>query len=636
MANNPLEEVVGQSMELRLTSGKTLSVSEGENILSALKRQGVFLVASCGGKGTCGKCNVRMVSGDAEIASYGKLEQKERDKGLVLACKTIPKGDVTVEIPDESRLVVGDKIAVSKTRDFFELLESFNVQISPLVKKACLKIEPPTIHDNISDLERLKRELERYGVKGVRFSHKFVSSLSKSLRNAGWKISLGYTDGPEAIFVSEFESCKDNYGLAIDIGTTTVVVCLVNLIDGRIIDVGSTYNSQMRYGDDVITRIVYATEGGGLDELRDTVITDINNITTLLAERHGLSLEEIESAVVAGNTTMAHLFWGLDPGYIREAPYIPITNYFPIWKAGTAKLNINSQAPVYTVPCIASYVGGDIVAGVLASKLNKNPELALFMDIGTNGEIAIGNNEWIMTAACSAGPCFEGSGIRHGMRATEGAIESVKIDPETLEPEIGVIGDAKPMGICGSGMIDAISEMFLTGIINQKGRLMPNPKTGRIRDGEEGREFVLHRDEDRSIVLTEVDIENILRAKAAIYAGVTLLLKEVGFGLEAIERVYIAGGFGNYLDVDRAIILGMLPDLPLDKFTFLGNTSITGAYLCLLSEDLRKEAEEIASKMTYMELSVSRNFMDEYMSALFLPHTDMSQFPTVGKMLKGL
>jgi uncharacterized 2Fe-2S/4Fe-4S cluster protein (DUF4445 family) len=390
----------------------------------------------------------------------------------------------------------------------------------------------------------------------------------------------------------------------------------------------------MRYGDDVITRIVHATEGGGLHELRNAVVTDINTIINSLLERHGIEICEVDSATIAGNTTMSHIFWDLDPGTIREEPYIPALNSFPLWKGGTARLSINPQAPVYTVPCVASYVGGDIVAGVLASKMHRNPEVALFMDIGTNGEIAIGNNEWLMTAACSAGPCFEGSGIRCGMRATAGAIEAVKIAPETFEPAIAVIGGRHPLGICGSGMIDAISEMFLTGVINQKGKFVAGT-TERIRSGEDGMEFLFYHDEklNRDIVLTEVDIENILRAKAAVYAGITTLLGEVGFTLDAIEKIYIAGGFGNYINVERAVMLGMLPDVPKEKFVFMGNTSITGAYLCLLSEELRKEAEEVASKMTYIELSVSRNFMDEYMSALFLPHTDINQFPTVAALM---
>jgi uncharacterized 2Fe-2S/4Fe-4S cluster protein (DUF4445 family) len=331
---------------------------------------------------------------------------------------------------------------------------------------------------------------------------------------------------------------------------------------------------------------------------------------------------------------MSHIFWGLDTSTIREEPYVPLMNRFPLWKASSAGLTINPDAPVYTAPCVASYVGGDIVAGVLASGMNRRNETALFMDVGTNGEIAIGNSDWLMTAACSAGPCFEGSGIRCGMRATPGAIEAVKINPATLEPSISVIGDGNPVGICGSGMIDAVSEMLLTGIVDQKGKLIEGKS--RVRKGEDGLEYVIYEDRrhGKEIVLTAADLENIVRAKAAIYSGITTLLSGAGMEIGAIEKVYIAGGFGNYLDIKKAIILGMLPDMDEEKFTFLGNTSITGAYLCLMSDALRSEAEEIASKMTYIELSASHIFMDEYVSALFLPHTDMKLFPSVAKLLK--
>lgn len=632
-------------MELRLTSDEVIKLKEKEDIYSALKRSGIYLVASCGGKGTCGKCKVRVVEGQCDVISFGKLTQKERESNIVLACQTIPKGDVLIEIPKESRLVVGDKIAIARTKDIVEYLKSFGVDINPAVKRLYLELPPPTISDNISDLERLKRTLEGKGLSNIRFSHGFVSTMANTLRIANWKVELTYIGGNgipyEAIFLSSPDTCNRRYGIAVDIGTTTVVVYLVNLLTGEIVDIGSTYNSQMRYGDDVITRIVHATEGGGLHELRDAVVTDINTIVDSLLERHSIEACEIDSATIAGNTTMAHIFWGLNPGSIREEPYIPTLNKFPQWKGGTAKLSINPQSPVYTVPCVASYVGGDIVAGVLASKMHRNPEIALFMDIGTNGEIAIGNNEWLMTAACSMGPCFEGSGIRCGMRATAGAIESVKINPETYEPTISVIGGGHPLGVCGSGMIDAISEMFLTGVIDRKGKFVKG-KTDRIREGEEGLEFVLFSRSQKNnsglpygdIILTEVDVENIIRAKAALYAGIKTLLGEVGFTMDAIEKVYIAGGFGNYINVERAVILGMLPDIPKERFVFMGNTSITGAYLCLLSEELRKEAEDIASKMTYIELSVYRSFMDEYMSALFLPHTDMGQFPTVKGLLK--
>ena len=619
-------------MDIRLTTGESLYISEGESILEALKRHGIYLVASCGGKGICGKCRVRLLEGKGKIVSTGKLKPRETEARAVLACQIFPEEKVLIDIPKESRLTVGDKIEISRSGDLLELLHSLGAEVSPIVKWVPVDIPPPTISDSISDLERLKSVVEEKGIKDMIFSHGFVSCMVKALRDADWKVNLAYTNGPEAICISPLKS-KDRYGVAVDIGTTTVVVYLINLTDGRFIDASSTYNSQARYGDDVITRIIYATESEGLDELRGAVVTDINTLLTALIERHNIKIEDIESAVVSGNTTMLHLFWGLNPAYIREEPYIPALTAFPLWKADIARLNINPQAPIYTLPCVASYVGGDIVAGVLASKMQRNSAVALFMDIGTNGEIVIGNNEWLVTAACSAGPCFEGSGIRHGMRATEGAVESVRIDPQTFEPTVGIIGGGKPMGICGSGMIDAISEMLLTGIIDRKGRFVKGLKTERIREGFEGPEFLFFSGDSCEVVLTEVDIENILRAKAAIYAGLSLLLEEVGFTLDAIERVYIAGGFGSHLDVDKAIILGMLPDLPKDRFKFLGNTSIAGAYLCLVSDSMRKEAEEIRRKMTYIELSASRRFMDEYVSALFLPHTHMRLFPTVKRLL---
>ncbi len=625
-------------MELRLTSDEVVQTNEGESLYTALKKAGIYLVASCGGKGVCGKCKIKVLDGPSESVSHTKLTAQELEEGMALACQTFPKGDLLLDIPKESKLVIGDKIALAKTKNLASYLESYGVVINLPIKRIHLQLPPPTISDNISDLERLKRALHERGLRDMRFSHGFVSTMGTILRDAKWIVDLIYVPGDamssEAIYLASPGYCSRRYGLAIDIGTTTVVVYLVNLLDGSIVDIGSTYNSQIRFGDDVITRIVHATEGGGLNELRNAVVADINTITSSFIERHDIHSCEIDSATVAGNTTMSHIFWGMNPGSIREEPYIPTLNFFPLWKGGSAKLCINAQAPVYTVPSIASYVGGDIVAGVLASKMHRHTEIALFMDIGTNGEIVVGNNEWLMTAACSAGPCFEGSGIRCGMRATSGAIEAIKIDKETFKPEISVIGGGTPMGICGSGMIDAVSEMFLTGILDLKGKFISD-KTDRVRNGEEGLEYVFfsgsaHR---RDIVLTEADIENLLRAKAAIYAGVTTLLGEVGLTIDSIERIYIAGGFGNYINVERAITLGMLPDAPLERFIFMGNTSITGAYLCLLSEELRNEAEKIASQMTYVELSVSHSFMDQYMSALFLPHTDINQFPTVAAML---
>src|SRR4030043_1327487 len=527
-------------MDIKLTTGITLQTSKGENLLQALKKNGIYLVSSCGGKGICGKCRVRILEGKSRIASTGKLEPRDIKAGITLACQTFPQGNIFIDIPKESKLVIGDRIALSKSGDLFELIKFLEASISPMVRQITLTLTPPTIEDNISDLERLRRSLEEKDMIGMRYAHEFVSSLAQSLRDSEWKVILGYTVGNDIVYISPADTKKDRYGLAVDIGTTTVVVYLANLTDGALMDAGSTYNSQMRDGDNVITRIVYATESGGLEELRESVISDINNLLVPLEERHNIRIEDIESVVLAGNTTMTHIFWGLNPAFIREDPYIPTVNFFPRWRAEFSGLKTDPMAPIYTLPCVASYVGGGFVSGVFASKMYRNSEIALFMDIGTNGEIVIGNNEWLVTAACSAGPCFEGSGIGHGMRATEGAIESVKINPETFEPLFNVIGDGEPMGICGSGMIDAISEMFLTGIIDQKGKFVREVKTDRIRDGLDGPEFLIFSRDGTHIVLTEVDIENILRSKAAMYAGVSLLLKEVNLSLDTIERFYIA------------------------------------------------------------------------------------------------
>ncbi len=629
-------------MNIRLTTEERITAEPGETLHAALKRAGIDLVASCGGAGTCGKCKVRVLSGRVSGVPSTRLTLKERERGAVLACQTVPETNLYVEVPKESRLVVGDQIALSRTRELAAYLSSYSVAIDPLTKRVDLEFPPPSLADNISDLERMKRTLREAGFGSIRLSHGFLKTMAGVLRSADWKVSLTYVDGEkfpdEAIFLTSRDDARHRYGIAVDVGTTTVVVYLANLADGAIIDVASTYNSQIQYGDDVITRIVYATEqsdaGHGLADLQASVVSDINALLDAILSRHDISEDAIDAVTLAGNTTMSHILWELDPSSIREEPYIPTLNFFPIWKAGTLRLKVNRQAPVFTMPCVASYVGGDIVAGVLASKMHRQPEVALLMDIGTNGEIAIGNDEWLVTAACSAGPCFEGSGIQCGMRATAGAIESIRIDRKLFEPIMSVIGNVHPVGICGSGMIDAIAELFQCGLLNQKGHFVAGI-TPRIRKGDDGLEYLLVSNPElhADIVLTQSDIENLVRAKAAMYAGVTTLLAEAGFAVDAIQRIYIAGGFGSYLNIEQAIFLGMLPDLPRERFSYLGNTSITGAYLALMSRELRKEAEAIASRMTYIELSASRLFMDEYISALFLPHTDITQFPSVAQRM---
>ncbi|MBF0456691.1 MAG: DUF4445 domain-containing protein [Nitrospirae bacterium] len=640
-------------MKLSITGGKFFEINADTTIYETLKANGMFLVSPCGGKGTCGKCQVKITSGGAHVKAYGKLTPEEREAGITLACQTSANSDIQIEIPEHSKLVLGGKIAISIFKDTAAYLKSYGTNIDPLAKRVSLVLPLPSIQDNIGDLQRLTHSLNdiavpdmgittvgitNTGITNMRFSHEFVSTLMETLREGGFNVTLSYSKTNNSVFdaISVYPTARPNgrYGLAIDIGTTTVVVYLVDLVSGTVIDIGSTYNSQTKFGDDVITRIVHATEGGGLADLRNTVVGDINTIVDVFKVKHTITSREVEAAVISGNTTMSHIFWGLNPASIREDPYIPTVNYYPLWHGSDARLAINPQAAVYTSPSVASYVGGDIVTGILASKMHLSPGIALFMDIGTNAEVAIGNDEWIMTAACSAGPCFEGGGIRFGMRATQGAIESMAIDPITLTPSVSVIGGGVPAGICGSGMIDAIVEFYKHGIINQKGVFNP-AKTPLIREGVDGLEFLIYKADNpqRDIVLTTVDMENLIRAKAAIFAGVSLLLREAGLTLDVLEKVYVAGGFGNSLNVEKAVMFGMIPDLPQEKYVFLGNTSIIGAYLALMSDELRKELETIASRMTYIELSVVGGYMDEYMSAMFIPHTDLSKFPSAVAVL---
>jgi uncharacterized 2Fe-2S/4Fe-4S cluster protein (DUF4445 family) len=610
-----------------------------------VKASGVYVLSSCGGKGNCGKCKVVIKTGTLESGkSRSFLTAEEAERGYVLACHSRVKGDVTIEIPQESRMQAKHKIATgAKAEDVLKHMQSIGGCLESRISRVYLEISPPTIDDNIADYERLRRALDQAGFDAshLHMNYLTLSKLSHVLREGDWKVTVSFfnvTEVLEVLSVFPGDVTKTRYGAAVDIGTTTVVVYLVDLTNGHIIGTASTYNSQVKCGDDVITRIVYATERNGLKELQDLVVANINAMLLDLAEKSNVPQGLIDYIVVAGNTTMEHLFYGINPEHIREEPYIPVATFFPLIRGKNVGLKIDAQAILYAMPNVASYVGGDITAGVLVSQIHKQEKVSLFIDIGTNGEMVLGNKDWLVTAACSAGPAFEGSGIKFGMRAMEGAIEEVEIDPKTFDVNFRVIGDVKPIGLCGSGMIDALAEMYMTGVIDQKGKIREEIGSKRIRRGESGLEYVLAwRVEsaiNKEIVITEVDLDNLIRAKAAIYAGFATLLSQMNMTFADIQKLYIAGGFGRYIDIERAITIGMLPDLPAEKFQFLGNTSIMGAYYALLCDQLRHEAEEIARKMTYIELSVSHSFMDEYLSALFLPHTHIDAFPTVKRALE--
>lgn len=627
-------------MKLFLSSGEVITASPQFSLLKNLQNNGIHIIAPCGGEGqgVCGRCKVIVKKGKYRTRLLDKLSKKERSEGYVVSCQTHLKGDLYIEIPRSSLLETEGVIAGEISKNLNKIFNFSTIDISPLTNEIYLELPEPSLADNISDLERVKRGLSEIGQRNINVPYRLMRDLSRNLRYGNWKVTVtlmdtGYTQEVLRISPGKRGHKNGKYGLAIDVGTTTVVIYLVNLTDGKFVDVATTYNYQIIYGEDVISRIVYATDQGGLKELNEAIINDINSILEPLKKKYALSEESIESIVISGNTAMTHLFLGLNPAPIIKEPYIPTASIFPITSAGRLGINASPDAPLYTLPCVASYVGGDVVAGVLATKIHKKQEISAFIDIGTNGELVVGNSEWLLAVACSAGPCFEGGGLAHGMRATAGAIDSVKINLDTFEPEITTIGQGSPEGICGSGIIDAIAEMYLKGVITSNGKLRADASSTHIKTTAEGLEFVLYGEKDNEITITEPDIDNILRAKAAIYAGFAVLLTETGLSFNEISKIYIAGGFGRYLNVEKAIAIGMFPDQPKNKFMYLENTSILGAYLCLISSKLREEAEAISSMMTYVELSNSDKFMDEYIAGLFLPHTNLSLFPTVKNML---
>lgn len=594
--------------EIKTNRGETL-YSYGESLLESLQNSGIYLSASCGGKGICGRCKIRVVKGKIKEDSFFSLTEEERDQGYVLACQSYPKSDIFIEIP-EKLITVSERIS----KAYIEFIEKpFKTKpslLNPPVKKFSIKLTPPSMEDSQADFERIKKVLGK-----VSISREVAAELPEILRRKNWQIKATVVEGEVVDFRDLYL-----YGAAIDIGTTTIACALVDLEKGKLLETTTCYNSQITYGDDVITRIIYTEENPqGLTILRKCVVDDVNALVNALLSRHKEG--RIFYFSLAGNTTMMHIFWGINPEYIRKEPYTPVLNHYPLWKSREAGLFSEPDVPVYTLPSVAGYVGGDIVAGVLVSGMHREEELSLFIDIGTNGEIVIGNSQWLATASTSAGPCFEGSGIKCGMRAVKGAIEAFRYFKESDKFKIKVIGGDKPRGICGSGMIDIVSELFSGGVIDRKGRLLKESSKGiKIFDDELG--FFIAE----NCYITQSDIDNIVRAKAAIYAGISTLLKEVGINEKDISKVYIAGGFGEFLNIKKAVKIGMLPNLPEEKFRFLGNASLAGALLCLLSKDLRTEAERIVETMTYIDLSRSKTFMDEYVSALFLPHTETERF----------
>ncbi|MDH3331604.1 MAG: ASKHA domain-containing protein [Desulfobulbaceae bacterium] len=626
------------------------TVEEGENLLNVAANAGVYIHAFCGGEGVCGKCKVKIEQGEVAATQATQLKSAEIEQGFRLACQSKVVTDLVVKIPETIRKD-GKKLkrkpkttrAIS-ARSLDDLIGSWDVE--PLVEKRFFALSRPTIEDNVSDLQRLTRAISKGcpECQTPSYDHpELLQELPFVMRKANWEVTAILLRGkrleePDRIIAVEpDDTTRALYGLAVDIGTTTVCGVLIDLNTGEVIAEASEYNGQIQYGEDVISRIIYSQRPGGLEALQQKVVRTINNVIETVCNQVSIVHENISYILAAGNTTMSHLLLGLNPKFIREAPYTPTCNQYPVTKATDIGISAHPSVRLFLYPSVASYVGGDITSGVHACLMHKSPELTLFIDIGTNGEIVIGNQEWMVCAACSAGPAFEGGGIKHGMRAANGAIENFHIEPVTLDPMIITINLTKPQGICGSGLISIVAELLEVGVIDQQGKFNRNLGHPRIREGYDGYEYVLAwaKDSalDEDIVITEVDMDNLMRAKGAMYAGYQTLLESVSMTFTDLDRVILAGNFGNYIDLEQAISIGLLPDIERDKFYYLGNASLLGAQISIIDHKRFLERTAVSRLMTNMELSESPNFMNHYMAALFLPHTDMSLFPTVKKKL---
>ncbi len=621
---------------------------QGDNLREAAIAAGVHINASCGGAGTCGTCKVLIKKGQVESTRTEKVSEEEYEQGLRQACQSRIITDLVVYIPVESRLetAVLDREKVGGIQPSEVLATGW--RFTPPLSKLYVELPPPTLKDNISDLSRLLRGIKkRYNLRNVTVDFDVVEELPQILRDSDWKVtattlvtairSKQDKRRPTLIRIEPGDTRKKYYSLAFDIGTTTVCGQLLDLGRGKVIAQSIDYNKQISYGEDVITRIAYCQKPGGLNRLQRAVVATINGVIKKLLAQARVKVEDIGHLIVAGNTTMTQILLGLDPKYLRLSPYTPVANFVPPIKASSLGIEVGTKVYLFTFPSVASYVGGDIVSGVVGSGVYQRKSLTLYMDIGTNGEIVVGNSDWMVTASCSAGPAFEGGGIKHGMVATSGAIEDFDIDPSSFEPVISTVGGAKTKGICGSGLINIIAGLLETGVIGQDGKFNTDLPTKRIREGSDGCEYVLtwatETQIGKDIVITEVDIENLIRAKAAMYAGCQTLVKNVGISCSDLEQVIIAGAFGSHINIEKSITIGLLPDIPRDRFIFIGNGSLLGARLTSFSTDILDDARRVAMMMTNFELSEGVNFMNNYIAALFLPHTNAEGFPSVYRKL---
>ncbi len=623
----------------------TVEVRPGVTILSAAAKAGVFVNSLCAGDGVCGRCAVIVRKGKVTGGSTDFFSHEQIQQGHILACEGRIESDAEIEIPEHTRL--------SGTPEFIEAdvhqppevrkLAHRKMSLAPLVRKTYVELPAPTLDDNQSDLQRLEHGLkDQYKTLGFQMGLKVTRRLPDILRQSDWKVTAmtGHR-GPltEIIDVEPGKTSRRNMCIAADIGTTTVVCHLVDLCDGQTLGKAGKYNSQIQFGGDIIRRIIHASESGNQDELRKSIVGDLNDLIGQLVKKHRLSTSDISLISAAGNTTMMHLLAGLPVASIRKEPYVGAAYNLPPFRAAETGLQIHPRGLLYCLPCIAGFVGADTIAGILASEMTRDDNVRMLIDIGTNGEIVVGNKDFLVSASASAGPAFEGGECSCGMRASSGAIDHIRLlDADTILT-YSTINSTDPLGICGTGYIDAIAEMLRVGVIDKTGRISADASPARVRTRGDQLEYLLTDPEGNGdnpdVTITQSDINNIMRAKGAIYAAESVLLGALNMTFDDVAEVMVAGAFGNFLNVDNSVFIGLLPDIPSEKLRFVGNTSLAGAKLAALSDECYEEIFRLAANTTYFELSTEPTFMDQFVSACFFPHTNLNLFPTVTAALEG-
>ena len=624
-----------------------IECNAGDNLLELARRANVAIDAPCSGNGSCGKCRVKLVEGELETIPSRHITDEEYEAGWRLSCNSKVVGDCTVFVPDiasayQSRMKTADLSSPEEIAIFENAKSGMEAGGLSFTNSYCalqLEMTAPTEEDTMPDIERLQwavsSAIPDVDDLQVKVPYCVMVKLASTLRENDFRVCVkGKLDG-DVFTCMEISSYDDTViaGCAIDIGTTTVTMVLTDMTSGKLLAKGSSGNGQIRYGADVINRIIESTKPGGKKRLQDAIIKEtLTPIIANLCRTANISAKSILQLSIGANTTMNHLLVGVDADPVRMDPYIPSFFAWQDLTAGDLKLPANPMAPVIIAPNIGSYVGGDITAGTLSSMIWDKDEMSLFIDLGTNGELVFGNRDFLMSCACSAGPAFEGGDISCGMRATDGAIEACTIDVASMEPTLTIVGDAgqKPVGICGSGIIDIISELFRCGMINAKGLF--SREGDRIKRDQHGMgRYVIATAEEsetgREVSINEVDIDNFIRAKGAIFSAIDTLLSSVDMTVDCIDKVYVAGGIGSGINMKNAVNIGMFPDVELEKFQYIGNSSLTGAYAMVMSDQAIEKCHEVGANMTYLELSTYPGYMDSFVAASFLPHTDSRLFP---------